>query len=188
MKTSQKMNIDLVKQYAENQNQRQSIIIVFIGSIALAIGSFGYTLNQFVLKPTDEHLFLLTTSTVFSLLILLLITVLSLFLSYSLRRDQFLINKIRRNSYNTSEYRDYYNKFNPKNTVQDFYLILIWGSIIFKTGLLSIYLWTTCLFYDYDCIILIPLFAYFICIVTSAYIWIHYKQRLNSLIVKQMKD
>lgn len=178
MTAREKMNIDLVKQYAENQNQRQSIVIVFIGSIALAIASFGYTLDQFVKHPLEKHSFLLTLSAVFSMFILLLINVLSLFFSYSLRRDQFVIDKIRKDLCG-EKYAEYYSTYNPKKSVQDFYLILIFGSIIFKTGLLSAFLCATSIFSNCDCNMVIPIIAYFICIIITIVVWVYYRQKLQ---------
>lgn len=135
------IKIDLVKQYAENQGKRQQHILVFISVIVVVFTAVGVTFSDFIYKMTTKSLILFTVSSSFSLFLLTIVVVLSLFLSYSLRRDQFIIDKIRKKAFKKKEYKHLFRNYKPKKSIQDFYLILITSSCVlqfFITLLLSI--------------------------------------------------
>jgi hypothetical protein len=166
---------DLCRQYAENENHRQTVIISFITVMIASITTYGLTLKEFILNTKCENLLLYVLATIFSIFIFSIPIIFAIILGYYLRRDQIIVDKIRRevfekneneNVQNTikpslsdynSDYENIFSIYNPKkskyNFLQDFNIAIIRISLVFQVFLAFLFCFITscCFINELDC-------------------------------------
>jgi len=141
--TTKKNNIEelenhLHKQLAENDNNRISIFITFIVGIIALFGFYGYVYvytNSYKHPEFNIEVFLLMSFVAIGILCFL--SILSLNLGYSFRRDQLIIHIIRKNRYkNETEMSKIFDEiYSPLNKdcsdfLPDFYNMFYWLFLI----------------------------------------------------------
>ncbi|MEI6823272.1 MAG: hypothetical protein WCL51_15180 [Bacteroidota bacterium] len=90
---------DLCQQYSVNENHRQTIIFTLLGVLISGITAYGITLSNY-LKTTDcISLLLFILASCFSIFLFVIPVVFSIINGYTLRRDQLIVNKIRKDSF-----------------------------------------------------------------------------------------
>ena len=189
---SKSILVDIARQYSENENKRQSITISFIATLIIIITTMGYSLKDFLKESSIDNIFLLTVSSILSVAILTIIIVFSIFYSYSLRRDQIVVDKIRYCFLNKDEdnyYEHFFKNYKPNLSIQDFYLIIISSAIIFQLFIVLLFtislLMKSC--HNINCIIIILhiilniLFFIFTIVVTMC-AYCHYKKKLKPML------
>ena len=101
---TEELENQLHKQYAENENSRGKLLITFIIGIIALFGFYGY-----VFAKTGKQEYCIIGFTEFSLMafitsgMLCFLAILTLYLGYSLRRDQIIVCNIRNKRYTNNE-------------------------------------------------------------------------------------
>jgi hypothetical protein len=101
-KNEEELENQLHQQYAENDNSRSGVFTSFIIGIVALFGVYGYVfVNTSETKRDcwnfDVQEFLLMSFVTMGILFFL--AILALYLGYALRRDQFVVNRIREKRY-----------------------------------------------------------------------------------------
>jgi hypothetical protein len=190
---SDQIKIDLARQYSENENGRQGITMTFVSALVTVFTAFGLTMHGYVLTHTKETLFLFILGTTASIIILTIISVISIFYSYSLRRDQIIVDMIRFKSFMSKEkeYEIYFENYQPKAQIQDFYKILIWSAMIIEFFLvLTFYLTISCFpatgicDCECNCLNFLPTVLFVFCSGILYILSLNYKQKLDNMLNK----
>jgi len=134
MKSEETLEDQLHQQYAENDNNRIGVFTSFIIGIIALFGLYGY-----VFVNTNSREYWNFNSLEYLLMsfitigILFFLALLALYFGYSLRRDQIIINNIRKNRYKDDEkmkkiFKKLYNPHDKDyfNFLPDFYNLFFW--------------------------------------------------------------
>lgn len=111
----------LHQQYAELDSNRATYIVSFISALAIVFGGYGYVITH--LYDMQNAMFILLISTLLCCSVLLLITCITLFQGYALRRDQLIVYRIRKKVFPEDLYENIFGNiaYNPlKCTKKDF--------------------------------------------------------------------
>jgi len=127
---------DLCRQYAENENHRQTIIIAFLSVLIAAIAGYGLALKELLINEVTFNKFtLFFLAAILAIFLFTIPIVFAIILGYNLRRDQLIVDKIRRITFK-DEYNELFKAYNPIkskcNYLQDFNLAIVWFSVIFQ--------------------------------------------------------
>lgn len=133
-KTMNELCSQLHKQYAEADNNKTKNLIYFIATIAFAFTGYGYVYRYM----RHDH-FAVISVCILVIIMLTAVYYVSINYGFSQRRDQIVINRIRRSYFDDSEYLtvfgNLYCPFEKKrwDFIPDYYKFLAFFSILLKT-------------------------------------------------------
>lgn len=194
----------LHEQYAINANQSSSTFVTFTVALFALLGFYGYayllveTMNHpFISKIDFFILFIIVEG------ILLFLSMIAAQLGYAQRRDQFIIDKIRKKSYTdgltftTNEYEALFSGYNPQKSLRSlrkflpgFYNLFFW---LFQVTMVCVFILTVfkALYYNlnYGCIIMMVIVIVCTLCVFGAICFLHGKRKkiIDSTLVKTKK-
>jgi len=136
----------LHKQLAENDNNRISTFITFIVGIIALFGFYGYVyVYTNSLKHTEFNIEVFLLMSIVTIGILCFLSILTLYLGYSFRRDQLIVHLIRKNRYKNDIERgklfdEIYSPLEKKcfDFLPDFYNLFYWLFLISEIFLVII--------------------------------------------------
>lgn len=197
----------LHEQYAINANQSSGIFVTFTVALFALLGFYGYA---YLLVETKNVNYPLISKVDFFILfivvegILLFLSMIAAQLGYAQRRDQFIIDKIRRKSYAgnihfvTKEYETLFLGYDPLKSLMGlrkflpgFYNLFFW---LFQVIMICVFVLTVfkALYYNlgYSCIIMILIVVVCISCVLGAICFLCGKRKkiIDSILVENKKD
>jgi len=138
----------LHQQYAENDNKRSSVFTSFIVGIIALFGFYGFVYVNTNKREWNFDIQEFLLMSFITIGILFFLAILALYYGYALRRDQFIINKIREERYKKNGtdmkkiFGDLYSPFGKKcrDFIPDFYNFFYWLFFISEIflGIISI--------------------------------------------------
>jgi len=146
---------DLCRQYSENENHRQTILISFLAVLIASSTLISMALKDFVHSPNEKTLWLLFIAVVFNIFIFSIPIIISIILGYMLRRDQLIVDEIRIEEFDKSEYEKLFKHYSPfkkgRDFLQELNKFFIITSLIFQGLFVLIFFISMCCFLHCSC-------------------------------------
>lgn len=123
---SDQLQAQLHEQFATSDNEKGTRIVSFISAIAFVLSGYGFA--AWYIDEKHKALFLMIT--IAACFVLTMLAWLCVNFGYCTRRDQFIIQQIRKNAMTDKEYKNiFHDQFDPKGKrffsyLVSYYLIL----------------------------------------------------------------
>lgn len=145
---------DLCRQYSENENHRQTILISFLTVLIASCSIIGITFRDFIHNTDEKNLILFFVGVLFNVFIFSIPIILSIILGYMLRRDQLIVDQIRRNEFK-NKYDNFFNIYSPFKKgcdfLQDLNKFFIIISLIFQLLFVVLFFISICCMQQFSC-------------------------------------
>jgi hypothetical protein len=136
MELSNEIKRDLCQQYAINENHRQTIVISFLSILIASTTAYGISLSEFIKDANYKSSIIFLIAGCFTIILFLIPVIFSIINGYALRRDQLVVDNIRKNAFNKKEYNDIFNSYNPIKQdcsyLQDFNMAIVLISVLLQ--------------------------------------------------------
>lgn len=179
-----KLYTDFVKQYGENEAKRQNLVVSFLAAIAISFASLGYSLKYLLIDAAPKAFILLTIAFSFSVIIFSIIEIISIFFSYSLRRDQIKVDQIREELLGRD---NLFYDYKAKISIQDFFKIIISSAFALQIIIVILFLYLSFSVENIGCSSGCCIFTlcFFSSIVASLISYFHYRLKLLKILQKK---
>ena len=138
----------LHEQYATNDNDKSKKVIVFISNLSFVLIGYGYTIWNF----DSNKIVQLKAITIASCLVLTLLFFLSIHFGYTTRRDQFIIDRIRKTYLREDYDKLFKGQYNPKDKGMIGFLVsyYFWICVFLNIFIIGIYITSILVFQQND--------------------------------------
>ena len=164
---SDQLQAQLHEQFATSDNEKSERVVSFIGSVAFVFTGYGFAIWNY--GAGQEHKTQLVAITLAACFVLSLLAWLCVNFGYTLRRDQFIMHRIRQNAMHGEYAKVFGGQFDPRGKCPMTYLVGYYFIIFLflNLAILGLYFMSICITESYllkASVIINPIvnFVYFI--------------------------